>query len=66
MEKLIEDLIHRLQSSKKEVLLKLEKDACSKDDKLTLILTGKLFAYEQCIHELQRVIHYYQGCPVKD
>lgn len=65
MEKLIEDLINRLVNSKMEILNKIENHPSESDDKLTLILAGKLAAYDQCIHELHRIIKYYHECVVK-
>jgi len=65
MEKLIEDLIIRLTSSKMEVMNKIQNDPSDSNEKVTLILAGKLSAYDQCIHELHRIIKYYHECAVK-
>lgn len=65
MEKLIEDLINRLTESKKDVLNKIQDGPSVTNDKLTLILAGKLAAYDQCILELRRIIRYYHECLVK-
>lgn len=65
MEKLIEDLIIRLTESKSEVLKKFENESSVINEKMTLILAGKLAAYDQCILELKRILKYFHECALK-
>ncbi|MBP6977819.1 MAG: hypothetical protein PHD61_06840 [Bacteroidales bacterium] len=65
MEKLIEDLIIRLTESKAEVLKKIENESSVTSERMTLILAGKLAAYDQCILELKRTLKYFHECVIK-
>jgi|GEM_PF-1496423 len=57
MEKLIEDLISRLESEKTQSLRTIEN--LSFDDKsLECIHTGKIFAFDYCIDKLQGLLEY--------
>jgi hypothetical protein len=58
MEHLILDYKQRIESLKKGTIesLKKEKNQSAKD--LYLILTGKLFAFDECLKEIDRLIKY--------
>lgn len=57
MEKLIEDLISRLEIQKAHSFRIIENLSLS-DKSLECIHTGKIFAFNLCVDELQRIIEY--------
>ena len=58
MEKLIEDLISRLEIEKNESYKLIEKLPANNDKLLDGIYSGKILAFDYCIEELQRIIQY--------
>ncbi len=58
MEKQIEDLISRLEMEKNESYNLIEKLAAKDDKSLEAIYSGKIFAFDYRIDELQRIIRY--------
>ena len=58
MEKLLEDLIERLEVSRKEIIFQLKNNAPDANDKIALLLSGEALAYDTCIRELQRLVDY--------
>lgn len=57
MEKLIEDLISRIEIEKAHSFRVIESSPLS-DKSLEYIHTGKIFAFDFCTNELQRIIDY--------
>lgn len=58
MEYLIEDLITRLEKRREKALKEVRKDNDKGEDSLALIVSGQVFAYDDCLHELRRLIAY--------
>ena len=58
MEKLLEDLIERLEKTKQEIIVKLKSNPVDVNDKVSLLLSGEALAYDACIRELQRLVEY--------
>lgn len=63
MEKLIEDLIERLESQKQKSLNSVNISA--DENSIKFIDTGKVFALDYCIAELQRIIEYQKKSDLK-
>lgn len=57
MEKLIEDLISRLEIEKGQSFKTIE-DVSFADKTLEFVHTGKIFAFDFCIDELERLLEY--------
>ncbi|MDD5184973.1 MAG: hypothetical protein PHS84_06885 [Paludibacter sp.] len=57
MEKLIEDLISRIEIEKAHSFRVIE-NSQSSDKTIENIHTGKIFAFDFCTNELQRIIDY--------
>lgn len=60
MEKLIEDLIQRLQKTKDCDALKAKKSKEINEEKMAFLFSGKTLAYDFCINELERVLSYFR------
>jgi hypothetical protein len=58
MEKLLEDLIERLEESRKEIIFQLKNNPLEANDKIALLLSGEALAYDTCIRELHRLVDY--------
>jgi hypothetical protein len=59
MEKLIEELIDRLKETRKGIILELKSSPIDTDNRIALLQSGEILAYDACINELKRlVIHY--------
>ncbi len=58
MEKLLEDLIDRLEETKQGIIRQLKSNPVDANDKIALLLSGEALAYDSCIKELQRLIDY--------
>lgn len=58
MEKLLEDLIDRLEQTKQEIIQKLKSSPVDANDKVSLLLSGEALAYDMCIKELHRLMEY--------
>jgi hypothetical protein len=57
MEKLIEDLMLRLEKEKAQSFRVIE-NLSSEDKSLECIHKGKIFAFSYCVNELERMIEY--------
>ena len=62
MEKLLEDLIERLEETRNGIILKLKSNPTDANNKISLLLSGEALAYDACIKELQRLINYAREC----
>lgn len=60
METLLEDLISRIEIEKAHSFRVIENPPLS-DKSLEYIHTGKIFAYDFCTNELQRLLDYQNG-----
>jgi hypothetical protein len=58
MEKLLEDLIIRLEQNKQGIVAQLKSNPVDANDKIALLLSGEALAYDTCIRELYRLINY--------
>jgi len=58
MEKLLEELIDRLEEMRKDILSKLRSNPVDINNRISLLLSGEALAYDTCIKELQRLIDY--------
>ena len=58
MEKLLEELIIRLEETRKRVLTELKNNPVDANDRISLLLSGEALAYDTCIKELQRLVNY--------
>ena len=58
MEKLLEDLIDRLEETRKRIISELKRNPADANDKISLLLSGEALAYDNCIKELQRLVDY--------
>ena len=58
MEKLLEELIDRLEEMRKDILSKLRSSPVDINNRISLLLSGEALAYDTCIKELQRLIDY--------
>ena len=58
MEYLVEDLITRLEKLREKALKEVRKDNDGGDTSAALIVSGKVFAYDDCLRELRRLINY--------
>ena len=58
MEKLLEDLVERLEETKKGIISQLKNNPVDANDKIALLLSGEALAYDSCIKEIQRLIDY--------
>jgi hypothetical protein len=58
MEKLLEDLIDRLEETRKGIISQLKEAPVDVNDKISLLLSGEALAYDTCIKELQRLVAY--------
>ncbi len=62
MEKLLEELIERLENKKIEILHQLKNNPADVNDKVSLLLSGEALAYDSFIKELHRLIAYAREC----
>lgn len=58
MEKLLEDLIYRLEETRKGIIFQLKNNPVDANDKIALLLSGEALAYDACIRELNRLVDY--------
>ena len=58
MEKLVQELIDRLEEAKKRIIDELKNNPVDVNDKISLLLSGEALAYDSCIKELQRLVDY--------
>jgi hypothetical protein len=58
MEKLLEELIERLEEKKQGIISQLKNNPVNANDKISLLLSGEALAYDACIKELQRLVEY--------
>jgi len=58
MEKLLEDLIIRLEQNKQGIISQLKSNPVDANDKVALLLSGEALAYDTCIRELHRLVNY--------
>ena len=58
MEKLVEDLIERLEDTRNGILTKLKSTPVDANNRISLLLSGEALAYDACIKELIRLIDY--------
>lgn len=58
MEKLVEDLIERFEATRKGIVDQLKHGPVDPNDKVYLLLTGELLAYDACLRELERMLDY--------
>lgn len=58
MEKLLEDLIERLEETRQGIVAQLKSNPVDANDKIALLLSGEALAYDSCIKELQRLADY--------
>lgn len=58
MEKLLEDLIIRLEQNKQAIVAQLKSNPVDANDKVALLLSGEALAYDTCIRELNRLVNY--------
>jgi hypothetical protein len=58
MEKLLEELIGRLEETRTRIISDLKKNPVDANDKISLLLSGEALAYDTCIKELQRLVDY--------
>ncbi|OFX68917.1 MAG: hypothetical protein A2X12_05240 [Bacteroidetes bacterium GWE2_29_8] len=61
MEKLIEDLIIRLERESKYYEMQILDKKKEKNTKIILFLSGKITSLTLCINELKRLINYRKG-----
>jgi hypothetical protein len=64
MEKLLEELIDRLEETRKEIIHQLKNNPVDANDKISLLLSGEALAYDTCIKELQRLAEYSKGSQI--
>jgi hypothetical protein len=65
MEKLLEELIDRLEEMRKDILSKLRSNPVDINNRISLLLSGEALAYDTCIKELQRLIDYIKESKLK-
>jgi hypothetical protein len=65
MEKLLEELIDRLEEMRKDILSKLRSSPVDINNRISLLLSGEALAYDTCIKELQRLIDYIKESKLK-
>ena len=65
MEKLLEELIERLEEKKQGIISQLKSNPLNANDKISLLLSGEALAYDACIKELQRLVEYAHACKSK-
>lgn len=58
MEKLLEDLIIRLEQNRQGIISQLKSNPVDANDKVALLLSGEALAYDTCIRELHRLVNY--------
>lgn len=58
MEKLLEELIDRLEETRKGIISQLKNNPVDANDKIALLLSGEALAYDTCIKELSRLVEY--------
>lgn len=58
MEKLLEDLIIRLEQNRQGIISQLKSNPVDANDKVALLLSGEALAYDTCIMELHRLVNY--------
>jgi hypothetical protein len=58
MEKLLEDLIDRLEETRQGIIAQLKNNPIDANDKISLLLSGEALAYDTCIKELHRLASY--------
>jgi hypothetical protein len=58
MEKLLEELIDRLEKTRQSIIYQLRENPVDANDKIALLLSGEALAYDSCIKELQRLVAY--------
>jgi hypothetical protein len=58
MEKLLEDLIDRLEETRQGIIAQLKNNPVDANDKIALLLSGEALAYDTCIKELNRLASY--------
>jgi len=58
MEKLLEELIERLEETRKGIVSQLRNNPVDANDKISLLLSGEALAYDTCIKELHRLVEY--------
>ncbi len=58
MEKLVEDLIDRLVSTRNDILQKVKTQPFDANNRVSLLLSGEILAYDACIKELERLVEY--------
>ena len=61
MEKLIEDLIMRLEKNSKTIESQIYKNKKENNEKIILFLSGKILTFQLCIDELKRLLRYHKG-----
>ncbi len=60
MEKLVEDLIKRIEAQKQNDKNLIKEIQPNKENIQLFILTGKIIAFDLCINELYRMLDYYE------
>jgi hypothetical protein len=65
MEKLLEDLIDRLEETRKGIIHELKNNPVDANDKIALLLSGEALAYDNCIKELHRMVAYARESKIK-
>ncbi|MCK9400719.1 MAG: hypothetical protein M0Q51_12095 [Bacteroidales bacterium] len=65
MEKLLEELISRLEDARDGIVRELKSDSDEANNQIAMLLSGEAFAYDYCIKELQRLINYYKESILK-
>jgi hypothetical protein len=58
MEKLIEELIDRLQETRQGIISELKSNPVDSNNRISLLLSGEVLAYDACIKELRRMVIY--------
>jgi hypothetical protein len=58
MEKLLEELIDRLEKTKSGIISELKNKPMDANNRISLLLSGEALAYDNCIKELQRLVNY--------
>lgn len=58
MEKLLEDLIGRLEETRQGIIVQLKNNPVDINDKISLLLSGEALAYDTCLKELHRLASY--------
>jgi len=61
MEKLLEELIDRLEETRKGIISQLRNNPVDANDKIALLLSGEALAYDTCLKELNRLVEYARG-----